>query len=91
MPHKRTLLKYTGFGNMSIGYNSDVIEKFTDDIKLNTILEHEDDDDDKLFLWYGWPTKSGRLILFPVGTIVRDPHHRKSLTCRNQDLNLRRT
>ena len=78
MPHKRTLLKYTGF---------------TDDIKLNTILEHEDDDDeddDKLFLWYGWPTKSERLTLFPVGTIGGDPHHRKSLTRCNQDLNLRR-
>ena len=22
----------------------------------------------------------------PAGTIVRDPHHRKSLTCREQDL-----
>ena len=39
-----------------------------------------DDDDDELFLWYGWPTKG-----------VRDPHHRESPTRREQDLNLRRT
>ena len=32
-----------------------------------------------------------RLALFPAGTIVRDPHHRKSPTRREQDLNLRRT
>ena len=31
------------------------------------------------------------LALFPAGAIVRDPHHRKSPTCREQDLNLRRT
>ena len=29
--------------------------------------------------------------LFPAGTIVRDPHHRKSPTRREQGLNLRRT
>ena len=29
--------------------------------------------------------------LFPVGTIIRDPHHRKSLTRCEQGLNLRRT
>ena len=28
--------------------------------------------------------------LFSAGTIVRDSHHRKSLTRREQDLNLRR-
>ena len=32
-----------------------------------------------------------RLALFPAGTIVRDPHHLKSPTRREQDLNLRRT
>ena len=29
--------------------------------------------------------------LFPVGTIVRDPHHLESPTRREQDFNLRRT
>ena len=33
-------------------------------------------DDDELLLWYGWPTKG--VALFPAGTTVRDPHHRKS-------------
>ena len=32
-----------------------------------------------------------RLVLFPAGTIVRDPHHIESPTRREQDLNLRRT
>ena len=31
------------------------------------------------------------LALFPAGNIVTDPHHRESPTCREQDLNLRRT
>ena len=31
------------------------------------------------------------VALFPAGTIVRDSHHRKSPTRREQDLNLRRT
>ena len=42
-----------------------------------------DNDDDELFLWYGWPTKG--VALFPAGTTVRDPHHRESLTRREQD------
>ena len=37
-----------------------------------------------------WLTDERRLALFPAGTIVRDPHHRESLTRRKQDLNLRR-
>ena len=37
-----------------------------------------------------WLTDERRLALFPVGTIVRDPHHCESLTLREQDLNLRR-
>ena len=32
----------------------------------------------------------GRLAVFPAGTIVRDPHHRESPTCRGQDLHWRR-
>ena len=32
-----------------------------------------------------------RLALFPAGTIVRGPHHRKSLTRREQGLSLHRT
>ena len=38
-----------------------------------------------------WLTDKGRLALFPAGTIVRDPHHRESLTRCEQGLNLRRT
>ena len=37
-----------------------------------------------------WLTDERRLALFPVGTIVRDPHHRESPTRREQGLNLRR-
>ena len=48
-------------------------------------------------LWWWWIvfvvrlTDEKHLALFPAGTIVRDPHHLKSLTCCEQDLNLRRT
>ena len=31
------------------------------------------------------------LALFSTGTIVRDPHHRKSLACHEQDFDLSRT
>ena len=43
-------------------------------------------DDDELFL-----TDERCLALFPTGTIARDPHHRESLTRRQQDLNLRKS
>ena len=49
----------------------------------------DDEDDDKLFLCYGWPA-NGVYGLFPAGTIVRDSHHRNSQTCGEQGLNLRR-
>ena len=48
------------------------------------------DDDDELFLWYGWTTK-GVSSYFQAGTIVRGPHHRESPTRCKQGLNLRRT
>ena len=38
---------------------------------------------DELFWWIVfvvWLTNERRLVLFPAGTIVRDPHHRESLT-----------
>ena len=38
-----------------------------------------------------WLTDERRLTLFPTETIVRDSHHRKYPTRRDQDLNLRRT
>ena len=38
-----------------------------------------------------WLTDKRCFALFPAGTIVRDPHHRESLTCHKQDLNLCRT
>ena len=57
-------------------------ERFDDD-------DDDDDDDDELFLEHGWPAKS--VALFRARTIARDPHHRESSTCCEQDLNLRRT
>ena len=36
-------------------------------------------------------TDKRRLVLFPVRTIVRDPHHRKSPERCEQDLNMRKT
>ena len=48
------------------------------------------DDDDELFLCYGL-TDERHLVLFPAGTIVRNPHHRESPAHRQQVLNLRRT
>ena len=47
----------------------------------------DDDDDDELFLWYGWPTK----VVFLAGTIARDSHHRESSACCGQGLSLSRT
>ena len=38
-----------------------------------------------------WLSDERHLALFPVGTIVRDPHHRESPTRREQGLNLQRT
>ena len=38
-----------------------------------------------------WLTDERRLVLFPAGTIVRDPYHRQFPTRREQYLNLRRT
>ena len=38
-----------------------------------------------------WLTDERRLVLFPEGTIVRDPRHRQSLARREEDLKLRRT
>ena len=35
-------------------------------------------------------TDERRLLLFPAGTIARDPHHRESPTRREQGLNLRK-
>ena len=42
-------------------------------------------------VFVAWLTDERLLALFPTGTIVRDPHHRESLTCCVQDLNLCRT
>ena len=38
-----------------------------------------------------WLTNEGHLALFTVRTILREPHHCKSVTLHEQDLNLRRT
>ena len=39
-----------------------------------------------IFLCVVWLTNERHLVLFPAGTIVRDPHHRKSPTRHKQDL-----
>ena len=54
---------------------------------LRTVMMNDDDDD---FFCGMVVTDERRLALFPAGTIVRDPHHCESLTCREQDMNLRR-
>ena len=46
---------------------------------------------DELFFFVVWLTEERRLVLISAGTIVRDSHHRESLTRREQDLNPRRT
>ena len=55
---------------------------------LNDDDDDDDDDDDCFCVWL---TDKRCLGLFPAGTTDRDPHHRESLTRREQDLNLRRT
>ena len=45
---------------------------------------------DEWIVFVVWLTNERRLALFPDGTIVIDPHHRESPTCREQGLNLRR-
>ena len=44
----------------------------------------------EFFVFAVWLTEDKRLVLFPARTIVRDPHHLKSATRHEQDLNLRR-
>ena len=44
---------------------------------------------DELFLV--WLTNERHLAIFPAGTIVRYPHHCKSLTHCEKNLNLHRT
>ena len=46
---------------------------------------NDDDDDDELF-FVVWLTNERRLALFPVGTIVKDPHHRESAQNLSSDL-----
>ena len=50
-------------------------------VKVNETDDDDHDDDDELFLRY----------VFPVGTILIEPHYRESLARREQDLNMRRT
>ena len=44
-----------------------------------------------IFFFVVWLPDEKSLALFPAGTIVRDPHHRESLTRHEQNLNLHRT
>lgn len=37
-----------------------------------------------------WIAEERSLVLFPAGTVIRDPHHCESLTCHDQVLNLSR-
>ena len=59
---------------------------------INDLPDDDDDDEEEEELFFVvWLTNERRLALFPTGNIVRDPHHLETLTCREQDLNLRRT
>lgn len=49
-------------------------------------IDYDDNDDDELFLWYCWPTKSVSLVF--SRDLVRDPHHHVCPTRSEQDLNL---
>ena len=60
---------------------------------MYVVLENIPYDDDNDYydnvVFIEWSTDERRiLILIPAGTIVRDSHHHKSLTCRKQNLNL---
>ena len=48
-----------------------------------------------LLIWWvvfvEWLIDERRLGLFLAGTILRDPHHRESLTHQEYDMNVRRT
>ena len=57
---------------------------------INIDDDDDDDDDDDELVFVVWLTDEGCLVLFPVGTIVRDPYHFESLTHCKQNLNLRR-
>ena len=48
------------------------------------------EDDEWWIIFVVWLTNERCLALVPAGTIVRDPHHRKSLTHHKQGLNLHR-
>ena len=43
------------------------------------------------FVFGVWFTNERCLALFPAGAIVKDRHHRESLTRCERDLNLRKT
>ena len=45
-------------------------------------------DDDNELSFMVWLTSERGLVLFPAGTIVRDPHYCVSLACSEQGLNL---
>ena len=40
------------------------------------LYPNDNDDDDNDFFFVVWLTDEKHLVLFPAGTIVRDPHHR---------------
>ena len=67
LPHKSTLLTYTGFTNMSTGCNYDVIKKFIDDIKLSTLQEHENN---VSLLFDEMKIKSGKVFSQFTGSLV---------------------
>ena len=56
-------------------------------LQENTHAEMWFNDDDDVCWWIVfvvWLTNERRLVLFPAGTIIRDPHHRESLKCCEQ-------
>ena len=54
---------------------------YGNNLKPSEQMIAEDDEDDELF-FVVWFIEERLLTLFPVGAIVRDPHHRESPTRR---------
>ena len=53
---------------------------------FNLVLKlNKNDDDEWWIVFVVWLTDKRRLVLFPAGTIARDPHRRESPTRRKQD------
>ena len=76
-------------------YGPDALKYRTQNLLFKTISEkklfnlvlklNKNDDDEWWIVFVVWLTDKRRLVLFPAGTIARDPHRRESPTRRKQD------